>query len=87
MNNSPNLLNKSQIRHIEHVKNYIGKDEKKSPCFVCSWHRRKALFVYARDLISQPEHKNHKNLRSIDLLNSYPSYYFSTNLVLMAQIH
>jgi tRNA 2-thiocytidine biosynthesis protein TtcA len=27
----------------------LEKDKKKSPCFVCSWHRRKALFNYSKE--------------------------------------
>lgn len=30
------------------VKSNLDKSEKKSPCFVCSWHRRKSLFTYAQ---------------------------------------
>lgn len=28
----------------------IGKDPKKGPCFVCSWHRRKQIFNLTREL-------------------------------------
>ena len=35
--------------HIEHVKAGIENKAKKSVCFVCSWHRRKALFSFAAE--------------------------------------
>lgn len=28
----------------------LNQDEKKSPCFVCSWHRRKAIFNYTKEI-------------------------------------
>lgn len=34
---------------IMDVKSEIDDRGKKAPCFVCSWHRRKALFTYAND--------------------------------------
>lgn len=33
--------------HVKNINANIEERGKKSPCFVCSWHRRKALFSYA----------------------------------------
>jgi len=35
--------------HIKSIKADIENRGKKSPCFVCSWHRRKALFSFGVD--------------------------------------
>ena len=34
---------------VINTESHIESREKKSPCFVCSWHRRKALFTYANE--------------------------------------
>lgn len=33
--------------NITHTSFSITSDKKKTPCFLCSWHRRKAIFEYA----------------------------------------
>lgn len=35
--------------HILQIKAGIEQRGKKAPCFVCSWHRRKALFTFAKN--------------------------------------
>ena len=35
--------------HFKKIEADLEHRGKKSPCFVCSWHRRKALFEFARD--------------------------------------
>ncbi len=34
--------------HFEKVKSGLTEESKNSPCFVCSWHRRKAIFDFAK---------------------------------------
>lgn len=35
--------------HFQNIKADLEKRDKKTPCFVCSWHRRKALFLFANE--------------------------------------
>lgn len=37
------------VSHIENVEAGIENRGKKGHCFVCSWHRRKTLFTYAKE--------------------------------------
>lgn len=42
------FANQLQIKmHFVNIDSGIEESKKKSPCFVCSWHRRKALFTFA----------------------------------------
>ena len=36
--------------HLEEIKIDLGVDPKKSPCFICSWTRRKRIFEMTREL-------------------------------------
>ncbi|HFB62016.1 MAG TPA: tRNA 2-thiocytidine(32) synthetase TtcA [Bacteroidetes bacterium] len=45
-----NLASKLNVPlHFETIRAGIEERGKKAPCFVCSWHRRKTLFEYARE--------------------------------------
>ncbi len=36
--------------HVRSITPDFAKDNKKSPCFICSWHKRKVLFSMVREL-------------------------------------
>ncbi len=44
------LCNSLNVKlHIVNIDSGIEDNNGKSPCFICSWHRRKALFIFAEE--------------------------------------
>ena len=62
--------------HLEEIEVDLMAKPDKSPCFVCSWHRRKTIFAKSKELVNIIEKMNkgaRKNMfRAMD--NLYPEY-------------